>query len=301
MTETTTGTNKITAIFDLIRIKKQYGTLLLLWPTLWSLVIASKGNPDPKLIIIFIAGAFLMRSAGCAINDVWDRQFDRNVERTKNRPIADGRLTVKEGIFTFLLLLVLSFMLVLQLNKFTIMLSFVAFILAAVYPLVKRYSHFPQAFLGMAFGFGAIMAWTSVTGSLHIVPFLIFGANILWSMAYDTVYALMDIEDDKKIGVKSTAIFFGSGVFPAIRGLYLFFFLTLLAVGVHGELRSGAYFMGLAISFAWIKFIMYHLEKNNTRENALKVFIQNALMGGVILAGIVGHYHLKTITKLLGG
>lgn len=301
MTNSNIKSNKITAIFDLIRIKKQYGTLLLLWPSMWSLVIASQGNPDPKLIIIFIVGAFLMRSAGCAINDVWDRDFDKNVDRTKNRPIAEGRLSAKEGIFTFLFLLVLSFILVLQLNKFTIMLSFVALIFAAIYPLVKRYSHFPQAFLGMAFGFGAIMAWTAVTNSLHIVPFLLFGANILWSMAYDTVYALMDIEDDKKIGVKSTAIFFGSGVFPAIRGLYLFFFLTLLAVGVHGELRSGSYFLGLVISFAWIKFIMYHLEKNNTRENALRVFIQNALIGGVILIGIILHYHLETLTKLLGG
>ncbi|MFQ5464411.1 MAG: UbiA family prenyltransferase, partial [Thermodesulfobacteriota bacterium] len=208
----TTFTLKLTAISDLIRLPKQYGTLLLLWPTMWSLVIASGGRPSFRHLVVFTVGTFLMRSAGCAINDIADRNFDGFVERTRTRPLASGRLNVREALFVFAVLGLGAFVLVLQLNRLTIVLSFVGIALAAIYPFMKRVSHLPQAFLGAAFGWGAVMAWSAATGTVGGVAVLIFLANVFWSTAYDTIYALMDVEDDLKIGVKSTAILFGPRV-----------------------------------------------------------------------------------------
>lgn len=280
------STNKLIAVADLIRLPKQQGTLLVLWPTLWSLFIASDGVPQLKHLVIFIVGTFLMRSAGCAINDIADRNFDPHVARTKTRPLANGRLNVGEALFIFVSLLALAFVLVLFLNTFTIMLSLVGVLLASVYPFVKRYSHFPQVVLGMAFGWGAVMAWAAVKGSLDIIPILIFLANIFWSTAYDTIYALMDIDDDVKIGVKSTAIFFGNKVYLALSLLYISVTILLGVAGVLSGLGF-IYISGIALSLLMFLLIVAALKKSPTREMAFKGFIANAILGGFILVAVI--------------
>ncbi|MBI5588597.1 MAG: 4-hydroxybenzoate octaprenyltransferase [Deltaproteobacteria bacterium] len=277
---------KISAVSDLIRLPKQQGTLLVLWPTLWSLFIASAGVPTVKLLAIFILGTFLMRSAGCAINDIADRNFDPHVERTRTRPLANGRLKVKEAAIVFVTLSALAFALVLFLNTLTVILSVVGILLASLYPFVKRVSHFPQVVLGMAFGWGSVMAWSAVTGSIGAVPLLIFAANIFWSTAYDTIYALMDMEDDLMIGVKSTAIFFGKKVYLALTLLYLLTAAFLLAAGFAGGLGL-VYYSGVLISLGAFLRMAAHLKKNPTREAAFRGFIGNAVVGGFILVFIL--------------
>ncbi len=286
MFTTTQVSVKLTAVSDLIRLPKQYGTLLLLWPTMWSLVIATGGRPAGELVVIFAVGTFLMRSAGCAINDIADRRFDPHVERTKKRPLASGRLRTTEALFVFCLLSLLAFGLVLLLNPLTIVLSLVGIILAATYPFVKRVSHLPQAFLGMAFGWGAVMAWSAATGTVSLAAILIFAANIFFSTAYDTIYALMDIEDDLRIGVKSTAILFGGGVYTILRILYLCFGLLLAGAGW----ASGAgavHYAGIALVTAALLVVVSGIRKNPTHETAFRAFLANAVAGGVILAVII--------------
>lgn len=277
---------KLSAISDLVRLPKQQGTLLCLWPTMWSLFIASNGAPSPKHLFVFILGTFLMRSAGCAINDFADRKFDPAVERTKTRPIADGRLRPIEALYVFGVLCLLAFLLVLQLNKLTIMLSFVAIALAGIYPFVKRVSHFPQVVLGMAFGWGSVMAWSAVRGELSAVPLLIFIANIFWSTAYDTIYALMDKDDDLKIGVKSTAIFFGDGVFKALTALY---FLMVATLGIAGMMEGfgTVYLAGLVLSLVLFLAVVGIVKSSPVRKTANMGFIANAFIGGVLLFFII--------------
>jgi 4-hydroxybenzoate polyprenyltransferase len=279
-------TKKLIAVSDLIRLPRQQGTLLVLWPTLWSLFIASNGAPGAKLLIIFVIGTFLMRSAGCAINDIADRNCDPHVERTRTRPLASGRLSVKEAILVFVSLSVLAFVLVLFLNTLTILLSIVGIILAGLYPFVKRFSHFPQVVLGMAFGWGAVMAWSAARGTVGLVPLLIFAANIFWSTAYDTIYALMDIDDDLKIGVKSTAIYFGKRVYWALTLLYLAVAALLLAAG-HFAGLGGIYSSGVLIALGAFLWMAAWLKKNPTREAAFRCFTGNAAVGGLLLVFVI--------------
>ena len=277
---------KLVAISDLIRLTKQYGTLLLLCPTLWSLSIASGGEPSLKHLIIFITGAFLMRSAGCVVNDIADKNFDRHVERTRTRPLADGRLGRGEAFVVFVLLCSAAFVLVLFLNRFTIMLSLVGVALATLYPFVKRVSHFPQVVLGAAFGWGAVMAWSAVTNAIGMVPLLIFAANICWSTAYDTVYAMMDQEDDRRIGVKSTALYFGRQIYKALFLLHTGF-IVLLAVAGRVAGLGAPFYVTLGIVFFLLNLMVYKLRESPTRETAFLVFVANCLVGALILAGIV--------------
>ncbi|MBI5560352.1 MAG: 4-hydroxybenzoate octaprenyltransferase [Deltaproteobacteria bacterium] len=277
---------KITAVSDLIRLPRQYGTALVLAPTLWALFIASGGRPRPLHLLIFILGAFLMRSAGCAINDLADREFDRRVERTKGRPVASGRLKPFEAFAVFLLFSAMAFALVLFLNRLALALSFVGVILAFVYPFTKRVSFFPQAFLGAAFGWGAIMAWAAVEGTVGIPAILIFVSNIFWSMAYDTIYALMDIDDDIKAGVKSTAIFFGKSVYAALFLLYSAMILTMGFAGWAAGLGP-VYYGGLAASYALFSAIVFRLKKNPAYRAAFRGFVGNAVVGFLILFSII--------------
>lgn len=277
---------KFAAISDLVRLPKQQGTLLLLWPAMWSLFIASNGRPSYEHLAIFCLGTFLMRSAGCAINDLADREFDPRVERTRSRPLADGRLRPVEALLVFAALSALAFALVLQLNRLTVMLSLVGISLAAVYPFVKRVSHFPQVVLGMAFGWGSVMAWSAVQGEVSLAPLLIFLGNVFWSTAYDTIYALMDREDDLKIGVKSTAIFFGKNVFKALTVLYLLMTITLGAAGVMAGL-GGVYIAGLVVCCALFSGVVYMVKANPSRETANRGFSANAFIGGLLLLFII--------------
>lgn len=282
-------TEKLFAISDLIRLPKQYGTLLLLCPTLWSLFMAADGQPPLKILGIFILGTFLMRSAGCAINDIADRNFDKFVERTKTRPVADGRLGLIEALFVFIILSLCAFSLVLLLNSFTIVLSFVGISVAVIYPFVKRVSYFPQVFLGIAFGWGAVMAWSAIHNEIGLPAILIFTANIFWSTAYDTIYALMDKEDDIKIGVKSTAILFGSHVYKALYLLYAAAIILLALVGFIAKM-GGAYFAVLFLSGIIFEYMVSMLKKSPTRETAFRIFVANAGIGLLILAGIIADY-----------
>jgi 4-hydroxybenzoate polyprenyltransferase len=283
---TTVLATKLVAISDLIRLPKQYGTALLLFPALWALFLASEGTPEPRLLVIFTLGAFIMRSAGCTINDIADRDFDRRVERTKSRPLADGRLTVKEALAVFGVLSTLAFLLVLLLNPLTILLAFIGITLAATYPLIKRVSFFPQAFLGIAFGWGAIMAWAAVTGGVGLVCVLLFITNIFWSTAYDTIYALMDIEDDIKVGVRSTAIYFGRYIYFATAMLYVGVFFTLGLVGLASGLGP-FYYAGITLTLILFMSILFKLKKNPTREEAMRGFLANTVAGALVLVSII--------------
>lgn len=277
---------KLSAISGLIRLPKQQGTLLLLWPTMWSLFIATNGRPSLRHLVIFVLGTFLMRSAGCAINDLADREFDPRVERTRTRPLASGALKASEALAVFVVLSVLAFALVLQLNRLTVMLSLVGFALAAAYPFVKRVSNFPQVVLGMAFGWGSVMAWSGARDEVSIVPLLIFLGNVFWSTAYDTIYALMDKEDDIKIGVKSTAIYFGDNVFSALVVLY---FLTCASLGAAGIIAGLGivYLAGLAVCLALFLAIVGMVKSNPVRKTANRGFIANAFVGGLLLVFII--------------
>jgi 4-hydroxybenzoate polyprenyltransferase len=283
---TTVLATKLIAVSDLIRLTKQYGTALLLLPALWALFIASNGAPTLEHLVIFTLGAFVMRSAGCVINDIADRNFDKRVERTRSRPLADGRLTVAEAFTVFAVLSTVAFFLVLLLNPLTIFLAFLGIALAAAYPFVKRVSFFPQAFLGIAFGWGAIMAWAAVRESLELTCILIFIANIFFSTAYDTIYALMDIEDDLRVGVKSTAIYFGKYVYSATALLYAGVFLTLVAVGWVAGLGP-VYYAGILITFIFFLLIVFNLKKNPTRDAAMRGFLANTGAGAIILLSII--------------
>jgi len=281
-----TGVKKFHAYTELIRLPRQYGTLLVLWPTLWSLFLASKGLPEARYLIIFIVGTFLMRSAGCVINDIADRKFDPLVERTRMRPLAVGTLNVREALAAFIVLASLAFILVLFLNRLTIALSFVGLALAVVYPFVKRVSHLPQTVLGMAFGWGAVMAWSAVNNTISSAALLIFIANIFWSMAYDTIYALMDIKDDKRIGVKSTAILFGARVYTALYCLYLAFAIVMIGVGALLG-RGIYYYLGIIMALAVFLIFVRMVKKNPVPASAFKAFLANAAVGGFILGFIV--------------
>lgn len=279
-------TMKLEAITDIIRLRKQYGTVLLLCPTLWSLFIVSDGRPTLFHLVIFVLGAFLMRSAGCVINDIADRKVDRFVERTRQRPLADGRLKLREAVVVFCVFSLLAFALVWMLNTLTILLSFVAVALAALYPLVKRVSHLPQMVLGVAFGWGAVMAWSAVEGRVALPALLIFAANIFWAMSYDTIYALMDIEDDRLIGVKSMAILLGKNVYAA---LYCFNVLMVLLLSLMGWVTGlgTLYFLGLAAAFIFLTLITSMIRKNPTEKNAFRGFVANAGVGSFILFVII--------------
>jgi len=228
--------------YKLLRIDRPVGYWLLLWPTLWGLLAASGGHPSLKNSIVFIGGVLLMRSAGCVINDIADRKFDPHVERTKNRPIAAGKIAPGAALIGFIAMLLLALLLVLQTSVFVIALAVVGAILAACYPFLKRYTHFPQAWLGMAFGWGAVMAWAAETGNVASpIPWLLFFANVCWSLSYDTAYALADRSDDVKIGVKSTALWLGK---RAVAAIILLGLIMLALLGIVTWMLGG-FWVGL--------------------------------------------------------
>ncbi|MFQ5455112.1 MAG: 4-hydroxybenzoate octaprenyltransferase [Nitrospirota bacterium] len=277
---------KIAAISELIRLDKQYGTLLLMLPTLWSLMLATDGKPSLRLLIIFVLGSFLMRSAGCVINDISDRDFDRHVERTKERPLASGKISIKEAWALFVILISLCFLLVMLLNRFTIVLSPIGLLLAMIYPLIKRVLNIPQIVLGISFGWGSIMAWTAARGEIELPAVMIFLSTIFWATAYDTIYALMDKEDDLKIGVKSTAILFKEYTWLAVGILYLLVSIILFLLGNIAGLAKVYYLSIILITI----FFLYHtirVKKGISRDTAFILFKSNVLIGALVLIGII--------------
>lgn len=281
---------KLVAYAQLMRLHKPIGTYLVLWPTLWSLWIAAEGFPSASNLVIFILGVYLMRAAGCVINDFADQGIDGHVRRTRERPLITGRVSSKEAVILFVVLSLTAFVLVLFTNRLTIMLSFGGLALAFCYPFMKRYTHLPQVVLGAAFAWSVPMAFAAQAGSLPQASWLIYLGVVLWTVAYDTFYAMVDREDDLKIGVKSTAILFGEQD-RVITGCLQFMSLFALALaGRHFEL-GGWYQVGLLAAGALFIWQQYLIRARN-RDRCFQAFLNNNWVGMVIFIGIVLDYAL---------
>ncbi len=273
------------AYWQLARMDKPIGTLLLLWPTLWSLWLASAGSPPLWPLLAMGLGVVLMRAAGCVINDYADRQVDGHVQRTAQRPLPAGQLTARQALVFFVLLAGLAFLLVLTLNRQTIALSVVGLLLAVIYPFMKRVTHLPQLVLGLAFSWSIPMAWVAVANELTVTTWLLFGANVLWTIAYDTYYAMVDREDDRRIGVKSTAILFGQYDLLMIALLQVTTLLTLLLVGWLQQL-NGLFYASVLMAAAL--FVYQGVSaRNRDRQACFQAFLANNWVGCVIFGGIL--------------
>jgi len=272
----------------LVRLDRPIGIYLLMWPMLWALWIAAEGIPDPLVLVVFLLGTVLMRSAGCAINDYADRNVDPYVKRTQQRPIAAGRVSPKEALWVFAVLSLLAFALVLLLDWNTVLLSFGALLLTALYPFAKRYTHLPQVVLGAAFAWAIPMAFMAQTGELTQVTWLLYLATLLWSLAYDTWYAMADREEDMKIGVKSTAILFGDADRVIVGVVQVLMLLTLLLVGNKLEL-SWSYYLALLLGGGL--FVYQHsLVRDREPKRCVQAFLNNHWFGLVVFVGLAAHY-----------
>jgi 4-hydroxybenzoate polyprenyltransferase len=272
----------------LMRLDRPIGIFLLLWPTLWALFIAGRGKPDPEVVTVFVLGVFLMRSAGCVINDFADQDIDRHVSRTRERPLTAQRVTSQEAHVLFGLLGLVAFGLVLLMNRLTIMLSIVGLLLAVSYPFMKRVTHLPQVYLGVAFGWAVPMAYAAQTGTLPPTAWLLFTATALWATAYDTMYAMVDRDDDIVIGVKSTAILFGEADRIIIGVIQLLMIVTLAAVGRQAGLGV-FYTLGLLAASVMAAYQQY-LIRNRDPDGCFSAFLNNNWFGFAIFTGIVLDY-----------
>ncbi len=272
----------------LMRLHKPIGIFLLLWPALWALWIAGEGAPDPLVVFVFVAGVTLMRSAGCVINDYADRHFDPHVARTRERPIAAGRVAPKEALILFVLLCLLALGLVSLMNALTIWMSLVGAFLAATYPFAKRYTHLPQVYLGAAFGWAVPMAFAAQTGGVPKVGWLLFVATILWATAYDTMYAMVDRDDDVKIGVKSTAILFGESDRLIIAMIQVMLLLALVLAGQVATL-GGYYYFGLLLAAVLAVYQQYLIREREPKA-CFKAFLNNNWFGAAVFGGIFLDY-----------
>lgn len=283
---------RLNAYARLVRLDKPIGTFLLLWPTLWALWIAAKGVPDLWILAVFVLGVFLMRSAGCAINDYADRHYDPFVTRTRHRPLAAREIRPSEALAVFAVLALLAFGLVLTLNRLTWWMSLVAVALAVSYPFMKRYHHMPQVHLGIAFAWAIPMAFTAQTGTLPTPSgWLIFISAVLWTTAYDTMYAMVDREDDLKIGVKSTAILFGDADRVIIGGLQAMMLYGLLQVGLSEKL-GWAYYVGLGVA-AILSLYQQFLIRNRVPAECMRAFLNNNYLGLAVFAGLALDLYLR--------
>ncbi len=277
----------------LIRLDRPIGILLLLWPSLWALWIAAKGSPPWEIVLIFVLGVTLMRSAGCAINDFADRNIDGLVKRTSNRPLAVGLITPKEAIGVFVVLCLLAFGLVLILNWQTIYMSVVAVVLVIIYPFMKRYTHLPQLVLGMAFGWAVPMAFMAVNETIPHSAWLLYIATVIWALIYDTQYAMVDRDDDIRIGVKSTAILFGENDRLMIGLLQLFMLGILVLVGNKSGLGH-YYYLGVIVAGCFAIY-QQQLIRNREREGCFKAFMNNNWFGASVFIGLVLDYTMKSL------
>ena len=280
-----TLTERLTLYLQLTRLNRPIGILLLLWPTLWGVWIAGAGNPAWHIVLIFVLGTVLMRSAGCAINDFADRDYDRHVKRTRERPVTSGRITPREAVWVAVSLSLVAFVLILPLNELTLLLSFPAVFLAASYPFTKRFLAIPQAYLGIAFGFGIPMAFAAQLGSVPPVAWLMLVANVFWAMAYDTEYAMVDRDDDIHLGIHSAALLFGRYDVAAVMGCYA---VTLALLALAGQMAGlgWAYYAGLAVA-ACIAIYHYTLIRGRQRDRCFRAFLHNNWFGAAVFSGIV--------------
>jgi 4-hydroxybenzoate polyprenyltransferase len=268
-----------------MRLDKPIGAFLLLWPTLWALWLAGQGQPARGVVVIFVLGVFLMRSAGCVINDIADRNFDPYVARTRQRPLAARRIAVREAVVVLIVLCLTAFALVLLLNTLTVLLSLPALALAISYPFMKRFHHLPQVHLGAAFGWSIPMAFAALTGTVPLLAWLLFAANVVWSVVYDTMYAMVDREDDLQVGTKSTAILFGARDRRIIGRLQLVLLGLLILVG-HLCGLGWAYYAGL-FAATWFALYQQYLIRNREPGQCFKAFLNNNWFGLIIFCGIV--------------
>ena len=278
--------NRLSDYVRLLRLDRPIGSLLLLWPTYWALWLAADGFPGIGNLIVFTLGVFLMRAAGCAINDFADRKVDRHVKRTKDRPLTSGRMAAWEAVALFAGLALVAFvMVVLFTNPLTLYLSFGGVILAFIYPFMKRYTHLPQLFLGAAFSWAIPMAWAAEANQLNQMTWLLFTANVLWTVAYDTFYAMVDRDDDLKIGVKSTAILFGDADRAIIGFLQAMVVLILIMVGSQADLGVSYYLGVLAMTCLFI--YQQYLARFREREGCFRAFLNNNWAGFAVFAGLL--------------
>jgi 4-hydroxybenzoate polyprenyltransferase len=276
---------RIDAYEKLIRLDRPIGILLLLWPTLWALLLAADGVPRPSVLLIFVVGTILMRSAGCALNDFADREFDARVERTRERPLAAGVIRPWEALAVAAACAAAAFAIVLKLNALTVKLSFAALAIAAIYPFLKRFFWMPQAWLGIAFGWGIPMAYAAERNAVSPVAWALLAANVFWTIAYDTEYAMVDRDDDAKLGIRTSAILFGRHDVAAVMACYVLFIATMTGIGIwqgYGPL----YFAGLAGALA-LCLVHFRWIQARTREGCFRAFLGNNWVGAAVFAGIV--------------
>lgn len=282
---------KINGYERLMRLDKPIGILLLLWPTMWALLIAGNGRPDWVIVVIFLTGTVLMRSAGCVMNDIADHRYDGLVARTQHRPLPSNEVSKKEAYVLALLLSLVAFGLVSFLNFLTIKLSIAAMFLAVTYPLTKRFFAIPQAYLGIAFGFGVPMAFAAINDDIPAIAWLLLLANVFWAIAYDTEYAMVDREDDLKIGIRSSAITFGRFDVLAVMVCYAMAICLLVVVGYQLQM-SLFYYLGLVFA-AGVAVHHYKLIRLRDRAACFKAFLGNNSLGGAVFFGLLAHYLMQ--------
>lgn len=280
--------NRLAQYSQLTRFGRPIGSLLLLWPTLWALWIAGQGSPDPYIVVVFFVGVFVMRAAGCVINDYADREIDGHVKRTRHRPLATGTVTEREALVLFVVLGLAAFALVLTLNRLTIYLSFFGLGVAALYPFMKRYTHLPQFVLGAAFSWGIPMAFAAQANTVPVTAWWLVAANVCWVMAYDTIYAMVDRDDDLKIGVKSTAVLLGRLDRPIVALSHILTLAILWFVGRDLQL-GGYYFAGLVAAALFAAYQHWRI-RDRDRDACFEAFLNNSWFGAAVFAGLLLHY-----------
>ena len=280
---------KLSAFINLTRINKPIGIFLLLWPTLTALFLASGGFPNTHILLIFILGTIIMRSAGCIINDLIDCNIDPLVKRTRNRPIAAGIIRPKEAIIVLLLLLICAIFLVMQLNIFSFGIAFLALLFSLTYPFTKRFFVMPQVYLGITFGFGILMAFSAIQDTLPLEAIILFIANVFWAVSYDSHYAIMDMEDDKKININSTALFFGNKIMTMITLSYFFMFINLIFIGILKEFNL-IFFLMLAIALVIALYGCFESRYMESQKN-FEAFLRNNYVGIFVFIGFVSQLY----------
>ena len=282
--------NQIYLFIELTRLKKPIGFMLLFWPCAWGLTIAYDFNGEILnylfFLLLFFLGAVLMRSAGCIINDIADRKFDKKVARTKNRPIANGSVSVIKGFFFAAILCSIAFGVLLQFNNLTILLGLLSMPLAFAYPLMKRITYWPQLFLGVTFNYGLILGWTAINNQINIIPVIFYFGAVFWTLGYDTIYGFQDIKDDEIIGLKSTSIKFKDNPFTFLTLCYILFLLSLLIIGILKELNSIFYFLYVIVVIQMLYFQLKKLDINNSL-NCLSIFKSNNYVGLFVLLSLI--------------
>ena len=282
--------NQINLFIDLIRLKKPIGFMLLFWPCAWGLTVAYdfSGEKITYLfyLFLFLSGSVLMRSAGCIINDIADKEYDKKVSRTKNRPIASGNVSVKRGFFYSSVLCLIALVVLLQFNNFTILLALGSMPLAFTYPLMKRYTYWPQLFLGITFNYGLILGWTSITNEINLIPIIFYFGAIFWTLGFDTIYGFQDINDDEIIGLKSTSIKFKNNSKLFISLCYLIFSIILILLGLFSKYNIFYFMFQIIISFQLFYYQVYKLNIKNS-ELCLDIFKSNNILGFLIFINLI--------------